>query len=433
MKTSHSFDERFQFQGRAKTWSLVMIAIGVIGIAAGFLLGAPERTFSNLLLNGYYLACVCTCGVLFCAIQYVAQAGWSASILRIPQAFATVLPKAAIILLVIICAGLYFTHPGLNVDGKQTILPYLYKEWALKGVTDPKDTINYNDIIAGKSGFLNVPFFLIRLVTYLGCYSLLGWLLVKYSNNEDELGGMFNYNKSFKISIIFLVIFGFTVPLFAFDTIMSLEAHWFSTMFGWYNFAALWVGGMAVITLTLILLKEGGYIPWVTEDHLHNMGQLLFGFSIFWTYLWFGQFLLTWYANIPEEAAYFYKRWEPEFKPWFWLNIIVNFAAPLLVLMSRDSKRAIKVLKTACIILICGHWLDYWQMIMPGTIGPQSSLFGPGDSKSSFLFGIGPLEIAIFVGFAGLFMFMMLTALSKFKSLAPKKHPLLEESLHHHI
>ncbi|HEY5326664.1 MAG TPA: quinol:cytochrome C oxidoreductase [Mucilaginibacter sp.] len=422
MKTSHSFDERFEFQGKAKTWSLVMIAIGVIGIAYGFLSGSGERTFSNLLLMGYYLTCVSICGVFFCAVQYVAQAGWSASILRIPQAFASILPKVAVVLLVIICAGLYFTHTGANVDGKQTILPYLYKEWALKGVTTPGSE-NYNAIIAGKSGFLNVPFFLARLLAYLGCYSLLGWLLVKYSNNEDALGGMLNYNKSFKVSVIFLVIFGFTIPLFAFDTIMSLEAHWFSTMFGWYNFAALWVGGMAVITLTLIYLKESGYIKWVTEDHLHNMGQLIFGFSIFWTYLWFAQFLLTWYANIPEESAYFYKRWEPEFKPWFWLNIVVNFVTPLLVLMSRDSKRMIKVLKVACIILILGHWLDYWQMIMPGTTGPQSAWYTE----------IGILEASVFIGFAGLFMFLMLGALSKFKSLAPKKHPLLDESLHHHI
>jgi hypothetical protein len=422
MKTSYSFDQRFEFQGRAKTWSLVMIAIGVIGVAAGFILGSGERTFSNLLLMGYYMACVCICGVFFCAVQYVAQAGWSASILRVPQAFARVLPAAAVVLLVIVCAGLFITHTGLNVDGKQTILPYLYKEWALKGVTVKGDP-NYNAIIYGKSGFLNVPFFLIRLVAYLASYSLLGFMLVKYSENEDALGGMLNYNKSFKVSCIFLVVFGFTIPLFAFDTIMSLEAHWFSTMFGWYNFAALWVGGMAVITYVLILLRENGYVQWVTEDHLHNMGQLLFGFSIFWTYLWFGQFLLTWYANLPEEAAYFYKRWEPEFKPWFWLNIIINFGSPLLVLMSRDSKRAIKVLKVACVLLILGHWLDYWQMIMPGTVGPQSS----------WMVEIGPLEISIFIGFAGLFMFLMLTALSKFKSLAPKKHPLLEESLHHHI
>lgn len=422
MKTSYSFDRQYEFTGKVKTWSLVMIVVGVIGILYGFLSGSAERTFANLLLMGYYFACVCICGIFFCAVQYAAQAGWSASILRVPQAFGRILPIAAVVLLVIICAGLFITHPGLNEEGKQTIIPYLYKQWAVKGITTPGNE-NYNAVIAGKSGFLNVPFFLIRIITYLGCYSLLGWLLVKYSNNEDELGGMFNYKKSFKVAVIFLVIFGFTIPLFAFDTIMSLEAHWFSTMFGWYNFAALWVSGMAVITLTLIYLREQGYMPWVTEDHLHNMGQLLFGFSIFWTYLWFGQFLLTWYANIPEEAAYFYRRWAPEFKPWFWLNIIINFGAPLLVLMSRDSKRAVKVLKTACIILILGHWLDYFQMIMPGAVGPQSHWYTE----------IGPIEITVLIGFVGLFTFLALNALSKFKSLVPKKHPLLEESLHHHI
>jgi len=422
MKTSHSFDEQFKFEGRAKTLSLVMIVIGLIGIAIGFLTGGGERTFANMLLMGYYFACVCICGVFFCAVQYVAQAGWSASILRVPQAFAKTLPIAAVVLLVIVCAGLFTTHTGLNEYGKQTTIPYLYKLWALKGVT-VEGNANYDSLIAGKSGFLNVPFFLIRLVIYLVSYAVLGRMLVKYSNNEDAMGGMFNYHKSMKISVIFLVVFGFTVPLFAFDTIMSLEAHWFSTMFGWYNFAALWVGGLSVITYTLIKLRENGYVQWVTEDHLHNLGQLIFGFSIFWTYLWFGQFLLTWYANIPEESAYFYRRWVDEFKPWFWLNIVINFLAPLLVLMKRDSKRKVSVLKTACVILIIGHWLDYWQMIMPGAVGPQAHWYAE----------ISWPEITIFIGFAGLFIFTVLGSLSTFKSLIPKKHPLLEESLHHHI
>lgn len=422
MKTHNSFEEQYEFKGKAKTWSLVMIVIGLIGIAYGLLTNNVERTFANLLLMGYYFTCVCICGVFFCALQYVAQAGWSASILRVPQAFVKVLPIAATILFVIICAGLFITHTGLNEEGKQTTIPYLYKLWALKGVTVPTDP-NYDAVITAKSGFLNVPFFLIRIALYLVSYSFLGWLLVKYSNNEDNLGGMFNYNKSFKISCLFLLIFGFTIPLFAFDTIMSLEAHWFSTMFGWYNFAALWVSGLAVITLTIIYLRQAGYLLWITEDHLHNLGQLMFGFSVFWTYLWFGQFLLVWYANLPEEAAYFYRRWEPEFKPWFWLNIVVNFLTPLLVLMSRDSKRKVSVLKVACIILICGHWLDYFQMIMPGAVGPQSHWYTE----------IGIVEITVFLGFAGLFIFMMLNALSKFKSLIPKKHPFLQESLHHHI
>jgi hypothetical protein len=422
MKTSHSFDERFQFQGKAKTWSLILIAVGLIGIAYGFLSGSGERTFANMLLGSYYFACVCICGVFFLAVQYVAQAGWSAAILRVPQAFAKALPVAAVILILVICGGLFITHTGLNEYGKSTTIPYLYKVWAVKGVTTPGDP-NYDAVITAKSGYLNVTFFLARIALYLVCYSGLGALLVKYSNNEDTLGGMFNYNKSFKISVIFLVIFGFTVPLFAFDTIMSLEAHWFSTMFGWYNFAALWVSGLSVITLTIIILRKNGYMEWVTEDHLHNLGQLMFGFSVFWTYLWFAQFLLTWYANIPEEAAYFYRRWQPEYIGWFWLNIVINFLTPLLLLMKRDSKRLVPVLQAACCILIAGHWLDYWQMIMPGAVGPLSHWYTE----------IGIVEIFTFAGFAGLFIFTMLNALSKFNSLIAKKHPLLEESLHHHI
>src|ERR1700761_6241141 len=421
MKTHNSFDEQYQFTGKIKSWSLIAIVIGVITIIAGFLTNHTEQTFDNLLLMGYYFTCVCTAGVMFCAIQYAAQAGWSASIIRIPQAFGRVLPIAGLILVAIVVAGLSIKHT-VTEDGKSYVAPYLYARWATHDLT-VKGSAIYDSVIAGKSGFLNEPFFLIRMVGMLAVYSLFGWLLYKYSNNEDEIGGMKFYNKSFVASCVFLVFFGFTVPIFAFDTMMSLEARWFSTMFGWYNLAALWVSGLTVITLVIILLRKAGYLPWITQDHLHNMGIFMFAFSIFWTYLWFAQFLLTWYANIPEEAAYFYRRWEPQFMPWFWLNIVINFAAPLLALMQRDSKRYTNVLQTMCIILIIGHWLDYWQMIMPGTVGPLEHWYNE----------IGWIEPGVFIGFAGLFTFLLLSALSKFKSLIPKKHPFLEESLHHHI
>jgi hypothetical protein len=421
MKTHNSFDEQFEFTGKAKTWSLIAIAIGAITIAGGFLTGSGERTFANLLLMGYYFTGVCMAGVFFCALQYVAQAGWSASLLRIPQAFAKVLPIAAAILFVIIFAGLNLTHPT-TIEGKAVIAPYLYKLWAVHGVTTPGNE-HYDPILAGKSGFLNMKFFLIRIVLFLGSYIVFGRLLAKYSESEDEIGGLFYYKKSFTISAAFLVVFGFTQPVFAFDVIMSLEAHWFSTMFGWYNFAAMWVSGLSIITLTIILLRKSGYMQWITQDHLHNLGQLIFGFSIFWTYVWFAQFLLIYYANIPEETVYFLKRWEPEFKPWFWINIVLNFLAPLLIIMARDSKRITGVLKVTCMILIVGHWLDYFMMIMPGTVGPQSEWY----TEFSLI------ELGVFIGFAGLFTFLVLNALSKFKSLIPKNHPFLQESLHHHI
>src|SRR5882757_3364527 len=216
MKTHNSFDEQYQFTGKVKSWSLIAIVIGVITILAGVLTKQTEQTFDNLLLMGYYFTCVCAAGVMFCAIQYAAQAGWSASLLRIPQAFGKVLPVAGLILIVIVVSGLFITHTVTGEDGKSHVEPYLYAGWATHDLTIKGSGI-YDSVIAGKSGFLNVPFFLIRMVGMLGCYSLFGWLLFKYSESEDELGGMKFYNKSFVTSCVFLVIFGFTVPVFAFD------------------------------------------------------------------------------------------------------------------------------------------------------------------------------------------------------------------------
>ena len=276
----------------------------------------------------------------------------------------------------------------------------------------------FDSIIANKAVFLNVPFFLTRLVVFVGLYSIFSFLLTKFSANEDLEGGLSSYKKSIKWSAIFLIIFGFTTPIWAFDTIMSLEAHWFSTMFGWYNFAAMWVSGLCAITLTIILLKKSGHLSWINENHLHDLGKFIFAFSIFWTYVWFAQFLLIYYANMPEETVYFYKRWEPEYLPWFWLNIFMNFLSPLLILMTRDAKRRSKTLMFVCILLLAGHWLDYYMMIMPGTVEGHR--------------GFGIIEIGIAIGFVGLFTFLMLYQLSK-KALAPIHHPFLEESLHHQI
>ncbi|MBU2047157.1 MAG: polysulfide reductase NrfD, partial [Bacteroidetes bacterium] len=178
------------------------------------------------------------------------------------------------------------------------------------------------------------------------------------------------------------------------------------------------VSGLAAITVTLILLKKAGYLGWINDNHFHNLGQFVFGFSIFWTYIWFAQFLLIYYANMPEETVYFYKRLEGFYMPLFWLNLIINFMSPVLILMSRDAKRKTNMLLVVCIILLCGHWLDYYIMIMPGTLGEAA--------------GFGIIEIGTIIGFVGLFAFSVLTSLSKV-SLAPKNHPFLEESLNHHI
>lgn len=402
----YNFSEQFVFTGRAKTLSLVAIVVGVVAIAFGLLSSdhiMVERTYANLLLMGYYFTCVCAAGGFFLAVQYVTQSGWSSGLIRIPQAMASVLPIAALLLLVIIIGGL-FSHN-------------LYHHWYAEGLTDPQSP-NYDALVAGKASFLNAPGFLIRQVVFMGSYSICSWLLAKYSYNEDLDGSLHSYKKSFKLSALFLVIFWFTTPIWSFDTIISLEAHWFSTMFGWYNFAAMWVSGLCVITLIIIQLNKRGYLSWVNENHLHDLGKLIFGFSIFWTYVWFAQFMLIWYANIPEETVYFYKRWEPEYKPWFWINILINFVAPVLILVNRDFVRNRNMLAFVCILLLAGHWLDYYIMVMPGTVESHR--------------GFGWIEIGAALGFVGLFSFLVLNKLSK-HALAPAKHPFLEESLHHQI
>lgn len=402
----YNFNERYTFGGRAKMFSLVALALGLIAIALGLLSNdhiMVERTFANLLLMGYYFTCVCAGGAFFVALQYVTQSGWSSGLLRIPHAMASVLPIASIILLIITAAGL-FSHN-------------LYHHWYAEGLTDPNSP-NYDALVAGKVAFLNAPGFLSRQVIFMGTYSIMAWYLAKNSYREDLDGGMNNYKRNFKLSAIFLVVFGFTTPIWSFDTIMSLEAHWFSTMFGWYNFAAMWVSALCVITIIVVFLKKGGQMNWVNENHLHDLGKLIFGFSIFWTYTWFSQFMLIYYANIPEETVYFYKRWEPEYKPWFWLNLLINFVAPLLILMDRDIKRKMNMMLFVSIILLLGHWLDYYIMVMPGTVEMNR--------------GFGWIEIGTALAFVGLFTFLVLNKLGK-HSLAPAKHPLLEESLHHQI
>lgn len=402
----YNINERYTFGGKARLFSLVALALGVIAIAYGLLAKdhvTVGRTWANLLLMGYYFTCVCAAGTFFVALQYVTQAGWSSGMLRIPEAMSSMLPIASILLFVIVAMGL-FSHN-------------LYHHWYGEGLMDPESP-NYDALVAGKQAFLNAPGFLSRQIIFMGTYSIFAWILARNSYREDLQGGLGMYKRNFKLSAIFLVIFGFTTPIWSFDTIMSLEAHWFSTMFGWYNFAAMWVSGLCVITVILILLKKAGHMGWVNENHLHDLGNLIFGFSIFWTYTWFSQFILIWYANIPEETVYFYKRWEPEYKPWFWLNLLINFVAPLLLLVDREMKRRMNVMLFVSVLLLLGHWLDYYLMVMPGTVDIHR--------------GFGLIEIGVALAFVGLFTFLVFNKLSK-HSLAPVKHPLLDEGLHHQI
>jgi hypothetical protein len=221
------------------------------------------------------------------------------------------------------------------------------------------------------------------------------------------------------LSAIFLVVFAVTSSIAAWDWVMSIDTHWFSTMFGWYTFASWWVSGLAFITLVVIFLKDKGYLSIVNNNHLHDLGKFIWAFTIFWTYIWFSQFLLIYYANIAEETIYFVERLSTgQYATVFYLNLILNFFLPFLLLMTRDAKRHTRILKIVCSIILVGHWFDFYLMITPGTMKYDG--------------GFGFMEIGVTMIFAAAFLFVVLSRLSK-APLVAVNDPMINESVNHHI
>lgn len=359
------------------------------------------RVYANLWINNVYFAGVALIGIFFVAIQYVAQAGWSAGFKRIPLAFGNWLPIAGILMIVIWLVAshdlFHWTHEELYIEGGP----------------------HYDEIIAGKRVYLNTPFFLARTIIYFSLWYLFFRWIRKEMIAEDLDGSPRHWKKLIGISAGFIVIFSVSSSMSAWDWILSIDTHWYSTMIGWYVFASWFVTGLAFITLITIYLKERGYLSIVNENHLHDLGKFVFGFSIFWAYLWVSQFLLIYYANIPEESVYFVERLtSDQYAPVFYVILIMNFFFPFLALMTRDAKRHTIFLKIVCSVVIIGHWLDFYLMVTPGTLKESG--------------GFGFLEIGMAMVFGVAFLFVVLSGLAKMP-LIGKNHPLLEESMHHHI
>ncbi|WP_233635930.1 quinol:cytochrome C oxidoreductase [Hymenobacter setariae] len=382
-------------------------AAGHMATAAGHAehSGSPiwlKRLLVSLWHSNVFLIGVSVVGTVFMAIQYVAYAGWSVVIKRINEALSAWILPGGVIMVLVFAASL------INHD--------LF-HWTVPGIMD-KNSANYDAIIAGKGGFLSIPFYLIRMLSYLFIWWTFSQRLRQLSIQEDLNGGTSYFHTSITTAALFLVLFAVTSSMSAWDWVMSVDVHWFSTMFGWYVFASWWVSGIAATTLIAIYLKQAGYLRMLNSNHFHDLGKFMFGFSIFWTYVWFSQFMLIWYANLPEESVYFNQRlggFDGRYTWMFYGNLLINFAFPFLALMTRDAKRQMIMLKIVCIAILVGHWSDFYLMFMPGTM----------KGENGFLIEIGVALILL-----GAFLILVTRRLAS-ASLVPVNHPFIEESVHH--
>jgi hypothetical protein len=453
----------YQFSGKIKVFSLALILVGVLGIGWGFYSapGSLEETKEMMAAHGdhgdghgdaahadgghdshsttgthateghdahgdhgdahaehvmhqlqnrpwasVYVALLFFLGIsllvlAFYAAQRVAQAGWSIVLFRVMEAItANLYPTSIIMLIIIIASAMHYNHIFV---------------WMEEGVFDPQSD-NYDKIVAGKALWLNVPGWVIRGVLYLLIWNAYRWYIRKYSKLEDTAKDLKIFKRNYNVSVVFLLLFMLTESMATWDWVMGIDPHWFSTLFGWYVLATLLVSALTVIAFVTIYLRAKGYLPKVNDSHIHDLAKFMFGFSVFWTYLFFAQFMLIWYANMPEETTYFALRFA-EYKTLFFTMLVMNFAFPILLLLNSDFKSQPWFVFIGGIVILIGHYIDLFVMIMPGTVG------------GSWSFGIPELGALFF--FSGVLIYAVFSSFAKADPVA-KGNPFLKESEHFH-
>jgi hypothetical protein len=410
-------NQTFTFTDKAKRLCYLLMGIGFIGLIWGYLRDGhvPEdmighydhnRFWANLLVDSFFFMGISLAGTFFLALQYAAEAGWSTTIKRVMESVTCFLPVGLGLMLLMLLLGAFKVHS-------------LY-EW-MNSALYTKGSPTFDEKVAHNHAYFSWPFFFIRTLAYILVWGGFQRLFRRRSLEADLNGDASHiiHFKNVKSAAIFLVFFGFTSSTMSWDWIMSIDVRWASTMFGWYTFSGTWISSIITITLLTIWLKKQGYLEEVQESTIHDLGKWMFAVSFLWSYLYFMQFMLIWYTNVPEEVTYFYDRIHEFGYRWpVWLTFFVNFSFPMIMLMSRDAKRnyGFLVIVGCCIFLF--HWLDVFNMVMPATVHGHWHL--------------GITEVTLFLGFLGLFLYVVLTNLAK-APLMVKNHPFLEESKHLHI
>ncbi len=395
--------EHFTTPASLKRNGLILSAVGLITLILGMFIlmtGDPiskVRFWTSLMHNSIYFLFIAIASTFILAASSLAQGAWIVPMRRVAEAISANVWKFGIIAVVVL------------------FIIVLRNDTSIYHWLDPEQHHHYTPL---KQFFLSKAFFIIWTLIIVAAWGYFGVKFRQLSLKQDGLPGTYGMNfLTNKWAAGFIVIFGLslasTIPWL---WIMSIDAHWYSTMFSWYNFASSFVAGMAMLTLFVLYVKKQGYLEYFNKEHEHDLGKFMFAFSIFWTYLWFSQFMLIWYANIPEETVYFRPRMQGPYAIIFYASLIANFVMPILIMMSRPSKRNSFTVTFMAIIIILGHWLDFYQMIKPTPMGEHWT--------------IGWFEIGLLLGFTGL-LITFVTRTLETAPIVPKNNPLMKEAIIH--
>ncbi len=388
--------ENRRLNGVVRPALIVCAALAVTGVAGSLLVAGSaehgmEQLLETYLVSFSFFLAISLGGLFFVLLQHCTRAGWSVVVRRIAEAVAANVWLMAVLAIPVVL--------GMN---------HLY-HWtdAAAAAHDP--------LLAGKVGFLNPGFFVIRLIVYFLVWGLMASVLHRTSVAQDSSGDPALTLRMERLSALGMVFFALSINFAAFDLLMSLDAHWFSTIFGVYYFSVSVVVFLAVMPKILYALQFRGFLKnAITVEHYHDFGKLLFGFVVFWAYIAFSQYMLIWYGNIPEETEWFLKRQTGDWTTVSLILIFGHFVLPFLLLVSRAIKRrpALLAITGGYVAVMC--WIDLYWLVMPE--------FSPGVAR------FGLLDIFCFLGLNGVFSAGILLRLRR-HSLVAEKDPRLDESL----
>ncbi len=390
-----SGESSFHTSSRSRLVAFCLVALAAVTATYGWV-AAPERTWPNLLLDGFYMASLGVSALFFLAVQRVAGARWSASLRRVPEAFLPVIPVAAVLLML-----LFF--------GRHILFP-----WTRPGIFADAPAI------AGKMRYLNPPWVFGRMAVTLAVWIFFAWLFRRTSlaQDRDPNQSLTIHHRLSRYSVFFIPVFALTFTLATFDWLLSLDLQWSSSMFAFYVFSGTFLQGIAAVTLAVVFLKTRGVLASaVSRGQLHDLGKMLFAFSMFWAYIWTCQYLLVWYSNIPEEVTHYLKRTSGPWLYLFALNLVLNWVIPFAALLSIRAKCTPGVLKVVCVTVLSGHWLDLYLLIMPAVWDTPR---------------IGLFEAVIAAGYAALVYIVFTRELNK-APLVPLHDPVLAYDAARHV